>query len=171
MTDDDLGVTVQGETEHEAAKLLRAARRKAAEEEKRRAALRVTAGLRAMATGFRVYDKLVENNPQYDGRIFPPGWEYAPRGSRWFPHTESDGNYDKLTIDSEHGRGVLSIYRRSWVVEGIVFNGAGFTMLVFIRDTDPPGKLYPHAVGVEEDEVVIERMEGLKPEMFRNVKD
>lgn len=153
------------ETEAEAVKLARKAKREAAKEEKRQEAARTTALQRAKTAGFRVYDRFLEDKPM------PPAWIIHKAGNRFFPAQRYEAPYTYTRIDTEDGRGEIRLYDRGYSIVASVDNGAGFTMLLFVKDCDTTDPPRAYAVGVCDGVANWVRLE--KPitlELFREWK-
>ncbi|MFH1921775.1 MAG: hypothetical protein ABIP48_18070 [Planctomycetota bacterium] len=157
----------EADTESEVLMLARKAKREAEKAEKLKEEWRKQARLYAHENGFRVYDRHLE-----DGKGFPRGWMCHKPGDKYFPPQRQDefGIYTLTRIEGEHGTAELELYDRSWRVVATVENGAGYTMTVFIEDTDT-GTVRASAVGVCEGQVAIEPMaECITMDLFRQVE-
>lgn len=155
----------EAETPEAAVRLSKAAQRQHAAEERRREKARDLARERAMVNGFAVYDRKAE------GKEFPCGWMYYQVGT---PHVavrvEPVEDRDWLTcvtVDTEWGMGSIELLERYHAIHGVVENGAGHVMILFLVDPtlQEQGQL-AWAVGCADGELAFAMLHGIKSSMF-----
>ena len=150
----------EGETEREAKRLERSARRAAGKQEKTDQANRETARIRAQTAGFRVLSQIVA------GGDCPTGWVFYSTRHRFGPKLErGDNGYSTTCIlDTQWGTGKWTYVDGSHSVVGAAWTSGGFHQVLFVDNGDGPDA---YSIGVCEDQIVLERMCGVKVEWFR----
>ena len=167
MTDDSLGVTVEGETEAQASKLLRVARRKAAKEQAARDVVRHAAETHAKKRAYDLYYYRAEKGAEFVK--YPQGYRYFKIG---------EDQHASLKMEIAHGaRGCIihaqmpdataTIDLYGEIVVGYVENGGGFPVLAFLHDTCGTCPDKPVALGSEDGVLALVHMPDMTPEMFR----
>lgn len=151
----------EGETIREAERAAKKAAREAAKLEAARAELRKRATLEAMANGFKILRAVASDNG------IPRGWAVRPAekcyGVKHLEADPADRLNDRYEIETEHGRGVLKLYRGK--CRGFIDNASGWLMACVVDDYDGNPRVY--AVGAHEGEADAELVPGVSPDQFR----
>jgi hypothetical protein len=159
--------TYHGETLKAAQRAVKQGEARAEVERKLRGERRKLAGLRAEAQAWRIVSYALDGQTIADNL----NWTYRGITDQYcgVAHRMSTENprehfYDVETAD---GRATLELY--AYRVAGSIENASGFTIAIAIEDMDRPGTpAVIHAVGVAEDQVVIEGIIGLTLASFHH---
>jgi hypothetical protein len=155
--------TFQADTEKECLAMARKAKREAQKAEAQQHADYEQARLYADSAAYRVYRAI-----HRESESFPRAWELARPDSRWFPSCEHDYSSGKvsITLDTEHGRAIVDSY--CWEPVGVVFNVAGWAMLLFVEDKcSKEHPISAYAVGVRNGVYALDDMPGVTMDQFR----
>jgi hypothetical protein len=124
-----------------------------------------TANERAQSIGYRVLCRKLEDGSP------PSGWRFYPVGSKYGPKITARSTHDyhayhDLHLETEWGRSESSHY--GYVCDGHVWNGGGFSIVIFLRDNGrgSEGEVLAYAVGVCEDQVAFVPLPGITREWF-----
>jgi hypothetical protein len=153
-----------GETMADAQKAMRAGQREVKRLEKIAAENRKIAQMRAESIGYRVLSrKLAHEHAPCGWRFYATDSKYGPKVVR---HSDCQYRpYHDVTLETEWGMAQSSHY--GYICDGHVWNGGGFSIVVFFRDNarpdEPPTAL---AVGVCEDQVEFVDLPGITPAFF-----
>lgn len=161
----------EAETEKEALKAARAAKRVAAAQQKQREADYKVAVLRAEANGYRILSRVATGN-------VPRGWIYYRPTDRYSAvqvtvkvDCMGEHAYHEATYETDGGR--LTVAHHGYTVDGVVADGAGFVMAVFLRENRraEENSLCPvapegYAIGVEGESWCLRELPGVRPETF-----
>lgn len=155
----------EADTPEAAVRMSKAAHRKAVADEKRRQKARDLARERAKVNGFAVYDRQAED------KKFPCGWMYYQWGNPHIAvrveHVEERDWLNRVTVETVWGTGSTELLDRYYTVLGVVENGAGHAMVVFVEDpTLPLQGVIAWAVGCADGELAFALLHGITPEMF-----
>jgi hypothetical protein len=104
----------------------------------------------------------------------PRAWEYFPMGAKYAPFRvgpehgrDMNGRNTQTEIEGEDGKATLEHYGMEFL--GGVCNGAGFCMVIALRDTYT-GQTACYAVGTEQGEYCLSILHGITPENFNRRK-
>lgn len=157
--ENDLG-RFEAETEKEALALARKAKRAAEAKAKIDSANYELASLRAQANGYRIMERFATGPCPNGWRIKSPESSYVKLDRRVNLAGEC---YHISTYDGEHGRAIGDHY--GYRVEGIVWNGSGFDIAVFLRSIST-GQLEAYAIGIQGESLALVGLPNITPEMF-----
>jgi len=162
------GTEIEVQDEKQARKEIAKALRQERKEAKRRSEAYALAMVKARSEAYRVLQRKVT------GEEFPRAWVFHPAGHKWFtslakpvaPEFGTRTNDHVLT--KEDGDAPLSHFGFDLV--GAVCGGAGFCLVVFLRDRDGDRKTYCHAVGMHDGQVALAECPNVTPEDFRQAQ-
>ena len=154
--------TYEGETLKEAQKLVTLGAKAFERKRKIDDANRKIAYLKAYANGYHALWRLAEKEPK-----FPNGWRVKLPASKYNSirtTVDSFGRpWDTAVYEGEDGKAEAEHYRHR--IDGIVWNGAGFDIIVFVHDTDTH-EAKALAIGIHVDQIAFADIPGLLLEHF-----